>query len=68
MIVTLEFELPDDETEFQLAINAGNMHSMLYDVAQQLRNAVKYGSPEKYEEVMRECSASLMNMLDQIEN
>lgn len=68
MIVTLEFELPDDKTEFQLAVHAGNMYSTLYDVAQQLRNAVKYGSAENYEEVMRECSAALMDALNQMEN
>jgi hypothetical protein len=40
--VTLQFNLPEEQNEFDNAINAGNMKSVLWNFAQQLRSWRKY--------------------------
>ena len=41
-IVTLRFDLPEEQSEFDTAINAGKTKSMLWDFANQLRSWRKY--------------------------
>ena len=48
--VTMEFNLPDEQSEFELAQNAGKMHSSLWDMYQFLRADSKHGEG-KYQEV-----------------
>ena len=38
----LEFSLPEEDQEHELAINAGKYYSILWDLDQFLRNKVKY--------------------------
>jgi hypothetical protein len=40
--VTLQFNLPEEQNEFDNAINAGNMKSVLWNFSQQLRSWRKY--------------------------
>jgi hypothetical protein len=40
--VTLKFNLPEEQNEFDNAMNAGNMKSVLWNFAQQLRSWRKY--------------------------
>lgn len=40
--VTLKFNLPEEQNEFDNAISAGNMKSVLCNFAQQLRSWRKY--------------------------
>lgn len=40
--VILKFNLPDEQHEFDTAISAGKMKSMLWDFSQQLRSWRKY--------------------------
>lgn len=40
----LEFNLPEEQTEFELAVNASKYHSVLWDLDQYLRGIVKYNS------------------------
>lgn len=42
MKATLEFELPEEEVEFDLAVNAGNYHSAMFDIAFNLRKRVEW--------------------------
>jgi hypothetical protein len=42
MKAILEFNLPDDQAEFDEANNAGKYYSILWDLDQFLRNKVKY--------------------------
>ena len=42
MKATLEFNLPDDQHEFDLAIQSGKMYSALWDISQELRKLWKY--------------------------
>lgn len=42
MKATLEYNLPDDQHEFDLAVQSGNMYSALWDISQELRTLWKY--------------------------
>ena len=39
---TLSFELPEEHAEFRAATQAGEMHSVLWELDQYLRGQVKY--------------------------
>lgn len=39
---TLEFELPGDRTEFQLAVNGHKTALIIWNILQHLRNMIKY--------------------------
>lgn len=41
-IVTIKFNLPEEQTEFDTAINAANVKGVLWDFANQLRSWRKY--------------------------
>lgn len=44
MKAILEFNLPEEQSEFDLATKAGNMHAALWDIAQEVfRPARKHG-------------------------
>ncbi len=61
----LKFNLPDDNTEFNLAVNAFKYWNVIYEFDQQLRNKLKYDniSDEEYEiyDKMRESLHDLIN-------
>lgn len=42
MKAILEFNLPDDSPEFELAISAAKAHHTLFEIDQWLRNKTKY--------------------------
>ena len=42
MKAILEFDLPDDQHEFELAIQGAAMYSALWDISQELRTMTKY--------------------------
>lgn len=42
MKATLEFNLPDDQAEFDFAVQGANMYSALFDISQELRTLWKY--------------------------
>ena len=42
MKAILEFNLPDDQHEFDLAVQGSNMYSALWDISQELRTLWKY--------------------------
>lgn len=44
MKATLEFNLPDDESDFQLATKASKWYCLAWDLDQILRAGLKYGS------------------------
>ena len=44
MIATLEFTLPDDRIEHEIAVNAPRMHEALCAIANHIRARLKYGS------------------------
>jgi len=52
MKATIEFRLPEEQNEFQLAINASNWYCIVWDFDQILRNLIKYNSPKYSEEIL----------------
>jgi len=44
MKVVLEFDLPDDEYDFQAAINGKKLKGISYDYDEKLRSILKYNS------------------------
>lgn len=44
MKVIFEFNLPDDQREYEVAKQANDMQSFLWDFSQQLRSYQKYGN------------------------
>ena len=43
MKAKLEFDLPDEQLEFELSRKAGYLHSNLWDLAEQIRTWRKHG-------------------------
>ena len=48
MKATLEFNLPEDHTDFELAVNGAKAQSTLWEFDQWLRSQYKYMSDEEY--------------------
>jgi hypothetical protein len=48
MKAKLEFNLPDDEHEFKMAIQGASMHSVLWEMDQWLRAQYKYMSDNEH--------------------
>jgi len=46
----LEFDLNEEQYEFEQAVNAGKFRSVLWDLDQFLRNKTKYASDDTTEE------------------
>jgi len=42
MKAILEFNLPEDQHDFELAAQGGSMYSALWDISQELRQMTKY--------------------------
>lgn len=42
MKMTLTFDLPEEKYESEMAVHGGDWHSVVYDVANELRRLVKY--------------------------
>ena len=50
MKATIEYNLPDDQIEFELATSAHRMHSVLWDLDQWLRSKLKYQTEKMTDE------------------
>ena len=48
MKATLEFNLPEDQSDFDLAVNGDKAQSALWEMDQWLRSQYKYMSDEEY--------------------
>ena len=46
MKAILEFELPDDQEEYEYAVNAPKMYNALWQIKQLLRSKLKYNPDE----------------------
>jgi len=47
---TLTFDLPEEQYDFEQAVNAGKFRTVLWDLDQFLRNKTKYASNDTTEE------------------
>ena len=63
MKATLEFDLPDDKAELELATIAGQMYSTIDQVDALLRNQLKHGDETKDRSTMERCRHELADIL-----
>ncbi len=49
---TITFNLPDEEAEFRLAVNASSWYTVAWEIDQHLRSEIKYTSDETPEVVI----------------
>lgn len=50
MKAILKYDLPDDQTEFEWAVNANKMYFVLWELDQYLRSNTKYAPEGTHEE------------------
>jgi hypothetical protein len=63
----LEFNLPEEQDEFELASNTGKYYSVLWDLDQYMRNKIKYTSddtPELYREAIQMVRDEFWRLMD----
>jgi hypothetical protein len=68
MKAVLEFNLPEDQYEYDTANNASKYRSVLWDLDQYLRNKVKYpgeGVPELFTDTMELVRTELWKLLEE---
>jgi hypothetical protein len=66
MKAILEFNLPEDQTEYQMVNDASKMFSVLWDMKQWLRGRVKYAPDEMSQDTynaFEECRDKLNELL-----
>ena len=61
MKAKLEFDLPEEQVEFNLAINAGNWSHVVWKLDQDLRGKIKYS--ESITEEQRDIYQEVRNLL-----
>ena len=66
MKAILEFNLPEDQTEYQMVNDASKMYSVIWDMKQWLRAQVKYAPDEISDDTystFEECREKLNELL-----
>ena len=66
MKAILEFNLPEDQTEYQMVNDASKMFSVIWDMKQWLRTQVKYAPDEMSKDAydtFEECREKLNELL-----
>ena len=61
--VTITFNLPEDNEAYEIAHNASNLHAVLWDYIDELRNLLKYDSRGMNEETIQTLSDDLWELL-----
>lgn len=61
MKVTIEFDLPEESAEAEMALAAREMYSVLWDVDQKLRDFVKHGGNAT--ETAEQCRADMADII-----
>lgn len=67
MKATLEFNLPEDKAELDLATMAGEMFSTICEVDNILRNHLKHGDEQRDREVMERCRRELADITARVQ-
>lgn len=65
MKATLEFNLPDDQQDFELASNAMKFWSVLYELDQELRSKTKY-APDDLQQDKYDAYEEVRDMLHEL--
>ena len=66
MKATLEFNLPDETLEFETAVNAAKMYTILWDMDQWLRANTKYAPDDMSDDTYKafeQCREKLREMM-----
>lgn len=65
MKATLEFNLPDDQYEYELANKGGAMYHVLWEIKSELRSMLKYGDlPDAQYEIVEKIQDFLISSLN----
>jgi hypothetical protein len=65
MKAIIEFNLPEDQIEFELANKAASMYHVLWELKTELRSMLKYGDlPDTQYEIVEKIQDFLMSSLD----
>jgi hypothetical protein len=68
MKAIIEFELPEDIEEYQMANNASKMYMALWDIKQLFRSTLKYNPAGLNDEQLEQWEAMRGNFFDILEN
>ena len=68
MKAIIEFELPEDQEEYEKANNANKMYMALWDIKQLLRSKLKYNSDGLNDEQLEQWEAMRGDFFDILEN
>ena len=66
MKTTLEFNLPEDEVEFQFAIYGKIYWESLYNIKSEIRNILKYGTKKSIDGVLEDLDNLIPYQVDDI--
>ena len=68
MKAIIEFELPEDQDEYQMANDASKMYTALWEVRQLLRSKLKYNSDGLNDEQLEQWEAMRGDFFDILDN
>ncbi len=68
MKAIIEFELPEDQEEYEKANNANKMYMALWDIRQLFRSKLKYNSDGLNDEQLEQWEAMRGDFFDILEN
>ena len=68
MKAIIEFELPEDQEEYQMANNASKMYTALWEVRQLLRSKLKYNSDGLNDEQLEQWETMRGDFFDILDN
>ena len=68
MKAIIEFELPEDQNEYEKANNANKMYMALWDIKQLLRSKLKYNSDGLNDEQLEQWEAMRGDFFDILDN
>ena len=68
MKAIIEFELPEDQEEYQMANNASKMYTALWDIKQLFRSTLKYNTTGLNDEQLEQWEAMRGEFFEILEN
>ncbi len=68
MKAIIEFELPEDQEEYQMANNASKMYMALWDIRQLFRSKLKYNSDGLNDEQLEQWEAMRGEFFEILDN
>jgi hypothetical protein len=66
MKVTIEFNLPEEEDDYKLAVNGRIFWSALWDIKQEIRAILKYGTEKDMDQVLEDLRSLIPHQVEEI--